>query len=99
MSQDHDAPQLGCYVDSHHGHYAIPAAIRVARSLGFSVDPFAQWALDTYDELFHKDDFPHDALCKLCEEAEAWLNLKRAPDGALWGWNDGDFGLYAEEED
>ena len=42
-----------------------------------------------------KGDMSDDAWEEL--EACDWLN-ERAPEGYLWGWQDGDFGLWPTEE-
>ncbi len=93
----------GCYIDSRHGHYTIPAMIQFAHGYGFPLDPFAKFTLIAYDNHYHMDEYPTGAMDELAIEAEDWLNNALNPDlkceGHAWGWNDGDFGLYPIEDD
>lgn len=89
----------GCYIDSHHGHYATPMVIQLANGFGFHFDDLVGYALANYDEHSHEEDFPNEALMEVSEEATDWLNANRPVDGHWWGWNEGDFGLYPIEED
>lgn len=53
----------------------------------------------------HADDPDRIKRCKRCTGTGRgprieWQNFPpRIPAGHTWGWNDGDFGLYADEED
>lgn len=94
----------GCYIDSHLGHYAIPAAIRFAVEQGYILDPFEKYALDRYDAANHTDEYPGEALIELSDEVIDWLNhggktgQNEPPaitDDVYWGWEDGDFGLWS----
>lgn len=84
----------GCLIDGHHGHYAIPAVIRLAVAHGYIIDPFVQYALDRYDEDSHMESYPGEALIEVSDAAINWLNATRAPDGYVFMWDEGDFGLY-----
>lgn len=87
----------GCYIDSHLGHYMIPAVIDFAQGYGFQVDPFAQYALARYDTDYHTDDYPNEAAIELSDKAEDYLNDNHSIPRHSWGWNDGDFGLYPHD--
>jgi hypothetical protein len=89
-------PMPGCYIDSHHGHYAHVEAIKIAVSMGMPIDPFTDWVLAKYDDHWHEADYPSEALLELLDEAEDFLNQNHGLPGHWWMWNDGDFGLYAE---
>lgn len=89
----------GCYIDSHHGHYAIPAVVEMAKSAGFLLDPFAEYAVFNYEARNSDEDYPHEALIELSEEAIEWLNHNEGLTGHWWGWNEGDFGLYPIEDE
>lgn len=109
------ADQAGCYLDSHRGHYITRDMISLAIGFGFIVGEFERFALNRYDESNTDDDYPFESLVELADEALTWLNsgpnegvdrpIKGQnsppiiPDGYAWDWNDGDFGLYAIEED
>lgn len=92
-------PQPGCYVDSHHGHYAIVRVIDIATDLGRPLDPFATYTLSRYDEDSHLPNYPGEAVIEESDRAIEWLNEHHCPDGYSWGWYEGDFGLYAEGDD
>jgi hypothetical protein len=105
----------GCYLDNARGHYITRDMILLACDYGFIVDPFAAFVLARYDELGHEEDYPHESLAWIADEALEWLNVGEntgldrpirgqnnppiIPAGHSWGWNDGDFGLYADEDD
>lgn len=92
-------PEPGCYIDSHLGHYAHAECVKLAIAFGMPIDPFADWAIQKYDDCSHESEYPNEAIHELCDEAEAFLNERQAVDGHYWGWNDGDFGLYPIEDD
>jgi hypothetical protein len=105
------AEQAGCYLDNHRGHYIGRDMIELAIGYGFIVDELVQFVLNEYDAHHEDDSYPHESLHELMQEAEDWLNSGRAdrvpgqnfppiiPEGYAWGWNDGDFGLYADESE
>lgn len=105
------ALETGCYLDNHRGHYITINMIDLARDYGFIVDECERWMLDTYHEHSHQPDYPHEALSDLAEKARDWLNFGRGttrmpgqnlppaiPDGTVWDWHEGDFGLYYIED-
>ena len=105
--------ETGCYLDSHRGHYAVRDCILLAEEYGYILDGFKRFVLAQYDDHYHEEDYPD--LIELCDDAVAWLNCGEntgvdrpirgqnsppvIPAGYSWGWNDGDFGLYADDED
>jgi len=82
--------------------------------LGYIIDPMARYVIDRYDSDSHAEDYPHECLVEIVDEITYWLNngpnegLDRAikgqnsppiiTPGSYWGWNDGDYGLYADDE-
>jgi len=88
----------GCIYDSHHGHYIVPFVIGYAERSGRPTDPFVGWALATYQRCSHEPDYPHDALIEESEAAIVWLNEHVRPEGYFFDWNDGDFGLWEDED-
>jgi hypothetical protein len=105
----------GCYLDNHRGHYITRDMIWLAEGFGFILGPLESFALAQYEAHGHEEDYPHESITDLADEALAWLNVGEntgigrpirgqndppaIPEGTSWGWNDGDFGLYADEED
>lgn len=102
--------ETGCYLDNHRGHYIVRDAILLAIEFGFIVGPFERFALDHYDDLGHEESYPQEALVDLLDEATQWLNMvqgeriygqnlpPKTPDEYWWGFNDGDYGLWREED-
>lgn len=107
--------ETGCYLDSHRGHYIVRDMIELAQGWGFLVGPAERFLLDKYEECNGDENYPVEVLHELSDAAEAWLNggentgvdrpIKGQnsppiiPEGTAWGWFDGDFGLYALEDD
>lgn len=111
--------ETGCYLDNHRGHYLTRDMIELAIGHGFIIDPFAQYALDHYEDWSSVENDLHsgmyECLHSLAADALEWLNcgensgLDRPikgqnsppviPEGTAWEWNDGDFGLYEEEDE
>lgn len=92
-------PEPGCYIDSHHGHYAIPETIRIAERYGRRLDEKTAGILARYDAESHREDYPHEWVIEESDAAIQWLNDHVAVDGHVWEWNEGDFGLYPLEAD
>jgi hypothetical protein len=100
---------LGCHLDGAvRGQHVTRDVVILAQDLGFILDGFKEWALETYDEHSSDDEYPHEALSSLCDDAVSWLNCGDdapegqnlppiVPDGASWEFSDGDFGLYLED--
>jgi hypothetical protein len=105
-----DHPEIGCYGDGTFGHQhtrercaevlehyaeanftsrgiAAPLAI-----YGYADKPTVErLAADLRGEM-SDDASEEDTACE-------WLNTHAPFDGAYWGWNDGDFGLWPESEE
>lgn len=99
MSPDGASFEPGCYFDSHRGHYIIPAIVQLAMDNGRPTNGTVRDLLATYDAQWHADDFPLDYFIEESDAAIQWLNDHRGVDGHVWEWNDGDFGLYALEQE
>lgn len=103
--------EVGCHIDGRWGHFVTLNVVELAQDFGFIVDPFAQYAIDRYNLDVSTDGYPFDALVELSDEAIAWLNSSAEvrevngqnlppvrPAGALWAFNEGDFGLYTADD-
>jgi hypothetical protein len=104
----------GCWLDNHRGHYITRDMIDLATGFGFIIDPFAEFALRVYEDYDGDENFPHESLTDLADEALRWLNygdnegVDRTwqgqnsppiiPEGYAWDWWEGDFGLYRIED-
>lgn len=74
----------GCWVAGDWGQYATGRVIVLASCYGYA--PAA------YDP----DDF--EQVCEEADAAEAWMNEHVAPEGYSFGWYDGEFFLWADNE-
>ncbi|HWI70025.1 MAG TPA: hypothetical protein VNS88_16915 [Nitrospiraceae bacterium] len=66
--------ETGCYLDNHRGIYMIRDTILFAKDFGFIIDPFAQFAVDMYEDHDGDQEYPFESLVELSDEAVAWLN-------------------------
>jgi hypothetical protein len=107
--------ETGCYLDNHRGHYITRDMILLAEEFGFILGEMESFVLDQYDEFNANENYPTESLYALADEALEWLNVGEntgvdrpirgqnsppaIPEGTSWGWNDGDFGLYEDEDE
>jgi hypothetical protein len=66
--------QAGCWLDNHRGHYISRDAILLAKEWGFIIDPFAEFAINVYEDWDGDESFPFESMVELCDEAVNWLN-------------------------
>jgi hypothetical protein len=93
----------GCYVDGHWGQYAIAHMVNRAEEFGYSdaevIDlanrHIASIGPSTAPGL---SDDEYEALSQACDEVEEWLNDNVAPDGYSFGWHEGEFFLWSDEQ-
>lgn len=88
----------GVYVDGARGHKASVMVIEMAAANGMTIDPFESWAIDTWDEHGHLPTFPNDAMDSLLDNCVDHLNTVLKIPFHTWRWDDGDFGLYPDED-
>src|SRR5213080_1641715 len=98
MNSTNESPAPGCWIDSHHGHYAIPGVIYLAEGFGRKLDNAMAKLLGEYADHYFEDDYPWELIVEESDASAQWLNDHHRPDGFWWEWNDGDFGLYAEDD-
>ena len=110
MSSTITITETGCYLDNHRGHYISRDVVNLAESFGYIVGPLERWFLNCYEDHGHEEDYPAEVMHELCDNAIAWLNAGQEeripgqnlpptiPANTMWGFNDGDFGLYEEED-
>lgn len=99
-----EMPLPGCYVDGHWGQYAIARAVQIAGEFGWKDEQASDLAtrhlasMGPSTEPGLTDD-EYAMLVDAADDAEAWLNDNVTVSGYSWQWNDGEFGLYANEEE
>jgi hypothetical protein len=92
--------ETGCFFDNHRGHYITRDVIQQAVEWGFIIDPFAQFAIDMYDDFNFDDKYPHEALTELCDEATEWLNSGQDKcDNCTNGFNPKDGEYWTHKDD
>jgi len=64
----------GCYLSNSRGHYMSRDVIQFAVSEGYIIGLFEQWAVETYDDHSHTENYPVEAIIELCDDAIDWLN-------------------------
>lgn len=99
---------IGCWVEGSRGKYAMPYMIRRAMDHGFPVSPTEVLVIEAYERgeetlagTQYGEIDTHDWLFdshELGDKAEEWLNEHVAPDGHTFGWLDGEFFLWSDEE-
>lgn len=96
--------ELGCYGDGTFGHqHTRERCGELLHTRAIELEPSR---LHDYREVIFsagciKEALHADMSDDGSEEHEAcdWLNSYAAVDGASWGWQDGDFGLWPVEDD
>lgn len=97
-------PDPGCYVDGHWGQYGIARAVQVAQEFGWEDEEARDLAARHLAAMGPStepglDEDEWERLVGAADDAEAWLNDNVKLEGYAWEWNDGEFGLYALEDE
>ncbi len=88
----YDFPEPGCYADGARGlHEQYRILFGIAEGYGFIYGPAEGEPSDPADHEF-ADDIADDAIDFL-NELEQWR------EGYAWSFQDGDFGLWCEDDD
>jgi hypothetical protein len=98
----------GCWVDGHWGQYAVAHLVQRAEELGYSEAEVISLAdrhmnecvhggvTDEHTEPLSADEYW--ALNEASSEVEDWLNDNAAPEGYSFGWHEGEFFLWSQEQ-
>lgn len=81
--------ETGCIFDSHRGIYIPQEIVELARDWGWQFDGWQEWEAD--------NDENHDVY-ELSDQAVDWLNTDVAHDGYSFGWWEGNFMYWSDEE-
>lgn len=90
-----NAADAGCWIEGSWGHYADQRLCQIADGLGWEIDPVSKKYVDNYPNATGEDS---DIVRDLADEAEEWLNRNLAPEGYRFGWVDGEFYLWSEDD-
>lgn len=83
--------RYGCLVDGLWGQYAIGKMLRLAEAWGWTdVDAIGVDFDAAPDDL--------ELFVDLADSAEAWMNEHLAIDGAAFGWYEGEFYYWSDED-
>ncbi len=92
----------GCWIEGNWGHYGSARLIQLAVGLGFG-NMETRAVADRYmanepllDE--NGEDLEFEYIMDLADEAEVWMNEAIAPTGYSFGWHDGEFFLWSDQD-
>lgn len=93
----------GCWVDGHWGQYGLAHLVLKATDYGYADAEMIDYATrhmasmsPNGDEDLTDDE--HEAMSDGADDVESWLNAHVAPEGYSFGWQDGEFFLWADAE-
>lgn len=89
-----DASDAGCWIDGHYGHYGPARLIEIAHNFGYEKDGAMCQEYLYGDASSLKCEF----IVEASDDAEAWMNANVAPTGFSFGWHDGEWFLWSDEE-
>lgn len=91
----------GCWIDGHWGVYGTTNVIAIAEAHGMPIDrnlisPIKCYERDEYNT--HGNCYCAEIIFDASDSAENWLNGNVAPEGFSFGWHDGEFFLWPNDE-
>lgn len=97
-------PEPGCIIDGHHGWHAHAMMVDYAASMGCPLTAEDLVFLYHYrrGETLPSGEETADYVLNqggLMDVCEDWLNENIATEGFSFGWNDGDFGYYPNDDE
>lgn len=92
---DRELPPTGCYVSDYEGWRGIATMCLIAHQMGFPLTAEDNADLDA----FIAGEAVGDGVFWIADDAEAWLNTNMRPEGATWYWEDGNFGLWEDDDE
>ena len=93
------AAELGCYIDSHRGQYGPDMLPDVCASFGINLNDFGTLPSEYRHQAENGNVDAWEQYYDATQALENLLNDATPIEGYGWFWNDGDFGLYAYEDD
>jgi hypothetical protein len=98
--------EAGCWIDGHWGQYGPARLVQLAIAYGWDDEEASELATKHLASMGPSDDEgltddEYEALVGhggAADDAEDFLNESVAPDGYLFGWHDGEFFLWSNED-
>lgn len=97
------ADDAGCWIDGHWGQYGTARMVLSAFAYGYSdagvigvANRHLRECVHLTNEHITEDE--HQMLLDSADEVEEWLNTYVAPVGYSFGWHDGEFFLWSDEQ-
>lgn len=93
----------GCWIDGHWGQYATAHMVLRASELGYADAEVIELANRKLGSMYPAPgpdlaDEEEESLYDASDEVEQWLNENVTPEGYSFGWHDGEFFLWSDEE-
>ena len=93
----------GCWIDGHWGQYGIARLVEIAEGMGYNDAEMIDYASRHLASMARSNTFgitddEHEALTDSCDDVEVWMNDHLAPEGFAFGWHDGEFFLWSDED-
>lgn len=99
----------GCWLEGSRGWRASAALVRIAHDYGMTLTEDDLAILDAYEDgttdslTLSTGETVDPAECvigqgEMADQAEEWLNDHVAPAGYMFGWHDGEFFLWSDDQ-
>jgi hypothetical protein len=89
--------EIGCWIDGWRGWRASARLVEIARGRGMAISDEDWKAVVVYQSGEGSAD-DAEVVSELADKAEGWLNEHVAPEGHRFGWQDGEFFLWTDDE-
>lgn len=88
-----DAEDAGCIIAGSLGQYGVVELLSLAVSSGCDIPDVIK-----YGNMDQNEALEYEWIGEVADDAEAWLNENAAPEGYSFGWHDGEFFLWSNEQ-
>lgn len=93
----------GCYVAGHWGQYGVARMVAMAEDHGYPDERVKLLARKKIDSMQPSaavglTDGEEEELSDAADKVEEWLNVNVAPEDHSFGWHDGEFYLWSDDD-
>jgi len=95
------AKDAGCWIDGRQGQYATPTLVQIAQAHGWGQEVGEGTDYDLSNQWIRGKELTNtevEKVISMADEAEVWLNENVAPEGFQFGWYEGEFFLWSDEQ-